>query len=344
VRLKSIHVLILLASLLTGCGFLRGPEPTAIPSATTVPSPTAVPTPSTPLAVLVVPADMDKAASDAYQKTVYDLAQKSNMRFQVRNAFSPSDLEPGLQVVIALPPDPGIAALAKVAPQVQFLAVDIPGIAASGNVSVLASSTQVDVPAFVAGYTAAMISDDYRAGMILPKDNPDAQKAAQAFANGMAYYCGVCTSFRLYLDQSGAAIPYPQFVQIPSTEDPSKFGGWANYTVGTLKVDALYIFPDPKIEVKQLYAALGQTGAQIIGVSLPDPKPAGWVMELRSDDVKAIQKAWPGLVAGKGGQAVPSPLGMADVDPGFLSPGKQRLVQQVLDDLQSGRIATGVGQ
>jgi hypothetical protein len=32
------------------------------------------------------------------------------------------------------------------------------------------------------------------------------------------------------------------------------------------------------------------------------------------------------------------------VNPNFLSPGKERLVQQVLDELQAGRIFTGVGQ
>jgi hypothetical protein len=58
--------------------------------------------------------------------------------------------------------------------------------------------------------------------------------------------------------------------------------------------------------------------------------------------VKAIQKAWPDLLSGNGGQNVLSPLGLADVDPVFLSPGRQRLVEGVLDDLQAGRIATGV--
>jgi hypothetical protein len=80
----------------------------------------------------------------------------------------------------------------------------------------------------------------------------------------------------------------------------------------------------------------------MLGVSVPDPKPGTWVMTIRPDELKAIQKAWPDLVAGRGGQNVPSPLGLADIDPNLLSPGKQRLVEQVLDDLQAGRIATGV--
>jgi hypothetical protein len=275
---------------------------------------------------------------------VYDLAQASGMRFQVRNSFSQGDLEPGLKILIALPPDPGISALAAAAPGVQFLAINIPDVASGSNVSVLAGNNQTDVPAFLAGYAAAVISDDFRTGMILPRDNPVAQQAARAFANGMAYHCGLCTSYRLYLDPNGIGISYPRFVEIPGEESPSNFGGYANSMVGSLKVDTVYVFPDPAIEVRQLYDSLGQTGAKIIGTTLPEPRPGGWVMGIQADAVKAIQTAWPDLLAGKGGQSIPSPLGLADVDPAYLSPGKQRLVQKVLDDLQAGRIATGVGQ
>lgn len=338
VRVIRALTLVFAITLVSGCSLGQPAEPTAIPTASGVPAPTARPTPSTPLAVLIVPKDMDKVLSDAYQSTVYNLAQGSNLRFQVRNAFTTGDLDPSLKIVVALPPDPGIAALAAAAPKVQFLAINIPGITAGNNVSTLATNSRVDVSAFVAGYTAAMLSDDYRAGMIMPKDDAIAQAAAAAFANGMAYYCGMCGQFLQY------GVPFPQFVAIPAADAPTRLGGWANFLVGTQKVNAVYVYPDPKVGVQQLYDALGQTGVQIISVTVPNPKPAGWVMAIRPDEVKAIQSAWPMLLAGQGGQAVPSPLGLAEVDPSFLSLGKERLVQQVLDDLQSGRLATGVSQ
>ncbi len=342
-RVKSALIALSLIFLLGACALGRNSQPTSIPTGTGVPVPTSSPTAVVPLAVLVVPTDLDKAASDAYQKVVYDLAQQSGLRFQVRNTFTPADLEPGLQIVIALPPDPGIAALAAAAPLAQFLAINIPGVSVGTNISTLASNSQGDIPAFVAGYTAAMISDDYRTGMIMPKDDAGAQQAFRAFGNGMAYYCGVCNTFRLYVDQTGQGIRFPQPAQIPTDENPNRFGGWVNYLVGDLKVDALYVYPDAKIGGKPLFDSLGQTGAQIIGTSAPKPLPSGWVMTIRPEEVKAIRNAWPGLLAGKGGQAVPSPLGLSDVDPNILGPGKERLVQQVLDDLQAGLISTGVG-
>ena len=63
-------------------------------------------------------------------------------------------------------------------------------------------------------------------------------------------------------------------------------------------------------------------------------------MTITPDTVKAIQSAWPQLIAGQGGQNVQSPLGLADVDPNILSEGKLRLVQETLDALVAGRILT----
>jgi hypothetical protein len=63
------------------------------------------------------------------------------------------------------------------------------------------------------------------------------------------------------------------------------------------------------------------------------------VMTIQPDVVKAIQNAWPQLLSGQGGATVQSPLGLSDIDPSLLSPGKQRLVEQTLQELQAGLIA-----
>ena len=62
-------------------------------------------------------------------------------------------------------------------------------------------------------------------------------------------------------------------------------------------------------------------------------------MTIQPDVIKAIQNAWPELINGRGGITVQSPLGLADIDPSLLSPGKQRLVEQTLADLQAGLIS-----
>lgn len=335
-RVKQTLFVILFVAILTACGGSETPEvaaPTAVPSHTPLPPATPIPTLSTPLALLILPPDMDQAASDLYQKTVYDLALASGYRFQVRNGITPEDLaDPTLKVVIALPPDPGVTSYAPTAPNVQFLAVNIPDVTAGGNISVLAPNTQVELPAFLAGYTLAMLVNEYHIGMLYPEGDANAVAAVNAFNNGMRYYCGLCEG--VYID----LISYPAILAIPANEDPAKYGGYANVLINDNRVGGLYIYPS--LASDDLLSYVGTQGALLIGISRPEPRPGGWVMTITPDTVKAIQSAWPQLIAGQGGQNVQSPLGLADVDPNILSEGKLRLVQETLDALVAGRILT----
>ena len=331
-RLIILFVVVVIALSACGGGAASG---TSTPSLTDTPvvPPTLTPTTATPLAILVLPADLDPDTSNLYQKTVYDLTQTSGLRFQVRNTLTAADLEPGLQIVISLPPDPGIAALAAAAPQVQFLAINIPEVTAGGNISVLGSNSQSDISAFLAGYTAALITDDYRIGMMMPKDNPDAVRALNAYATGMRFYCGACRPFYFY------SWTYPQFVEIPADEDKSHYNAFADILILQYKVGTIYLHPD--IVTPDLETYIGTTGVYMIGTKTPEQRPAGWVMTIQPDIVKAIQNAWPELVNGQGGVTIQSPLGLSDIDPTLLTPGKQRLVEQTLNDLQAGLISTG---
>ena len=332
-RLIILILLFVLALSACGGGEAAGTS-TPLPTDTAIVPPTLTPTAATPLAILVLPQDLDPDTSNLYQTTVYDLTQTSGFRFQVRNTLSAADMaEPGLKVVISLPPDPGIAALAAAAPQVQFLAINIPEVAAGGNISVLGSNSQTDVAGFLAGYTAAVITDDYRIGMLLPKDNPDAVRALNAYATGMKYSCGTCNPVYFY------NWAYPQFLEIGAEEDPANYDAYADILILQYKVQTIFLYPD--IATSDLMNYIGTTGVYMIGTKTPEERPAGWVMTIQPDIVKAIQNAWPGLASGQGGVTVQSPLGLADVDPTLLSPGKQRDVEKVLNDLQAGLISTG---
>jgi hypothetical protein len=276
--------------------------------------------------------DMEQATYELYQSVVYDLAQGSGLRFQVRNTLTEADLEPALKIVIIFPPQPesGIAALAAAAPQTQFLAINVPDVMPGGNVSVLGENTQEDILAFMAGYIGALITEDYRIGMIYPKDNPEALQAVAAFENGMRYSCGQCQGF-YYLPYT-----FPQNIEIPSDEDPARYSAYAEYLISQRQVDYIYVYPE--LAMPEFLAYVGNAGAPQIGTLAGEQKPLYWVASLRPDVVGAIQTAWPMLLAGGGGQAVVSPLALTDVDPTLLSPGRQADAEQVLADLLAGRI------
>lgn len=330
---SRLFVFLTLIALLSACGTVGETDlpPTAAPTETPVLLPTPTSPPATPLVILVLPADMDTETSNLYQTTVYELAQASGMRYQVRNSLTTADLEPGLQVVIALLTDPGLPALAAAAPGVQFLAIGIPGIQAGGNVSILGSGSQAEVVGFLAGYTAAMLTDDYRIGMLMPKDSNDAIRMLNSFNNGRTFFCGLCRPY-FFLPWG-----FPQYLEIPAGEDVNNYDAYADILILQYKVGTLLVHPD--IHTQELVDYIGTTGVYMIGTVSPEQRPAGWVMTIQPDTIQAIQIAWPQLLAGQGGLTVQSPLGLGDIDPGILTPGKHRLVQQTLDELQAGRIA-----
>lgn len=331
--------LLLLALLLGSCGPKETPVPTATP--TLVPTVTPTATPTVPLAILVVPADMDPAQSNLYQTTVYDLAQASGYRFQVRNTLTAADLDPSLKIAVILPPDPGILALAAAAPQTQFLVVNIPGVTAAGNVSVIGSQNRPDLVGFLFGFISAMITTeyDYRIGMIMPQGDPNAQIAYAAFDKGMQYFCGSCLKTLYYFDIYGNAMEYPQLVEIPADEKKELYPAYGNL-LADKKVAMVYVYPT--IATNELLATIGTNGIISIGDVTPNPRPVYWTASLQPDVAKAIQSAWPDLLAGRGGLTFNPPFALTDVDPAILTPGKQQLAEQVLADLLAGRIDIGL--
>ncbi len=333
-RLALVQVLFLLsACAMPGQSAPTPIEPTPPPP---TPSPTAEATAVSPLAILVIPADMAQDQANLYQSIVYDLAQQAGMRFQVRNALATSEvsMEPSLKVVVALPPDPGLAGLAAAAPQVQFLGVGIPGLTSAANLSLIgASGKPVAEQAFLAGYIAAMLSPDYRVG-IITQDSPEGLLAAKAFTNGFHFFCGLCQQ----------AFPpiynYPVHLEIKTDVPEGQYPAYADVLV-RYQVEVAFVYPE--IATPDLLDYLFQKNIKIIGESMPfaDLLP-DWIVSIQPNGIPAIQQIFPDLVAGKGGQNISIPLFLTDVNPNLLSEGKRRLVEEVLSDLQAGYIDPGV--
>jgi hypothetical protein len=338
-RIKLIAFILLL--FLVGCAFPGEQTPggggSTLAATTQAPSQQPSPTPGTPLAILIIPADMPAALSDLYQVSLSNLADSSGMRFQVRNSLTSVEIEQesGLKIVVAFPPDPGLASLAKAAPQVQFLGVTIPDLSPAANLSLVGSQgVPVDKQAFMAGYIAAMLSPDFRVGIITQKDTAEGILAYNAFVNGMHFYCGLCSP------QFPPWYEYPVHSEIPTDTPEAQFRFFAD-TMKDYQVDFTYVFPS--LATADMLDYMSQINLNMISQTRPNDRLASnWVVSIQPEIAPAIQVIWPDLVAGKGGLDISLPLFLKDINPDLLSEGRQNDVQQILDKLQRGEISTGV--
>ncbi len=333
--LRRFLIFTILALLLLSCN-ARTSTPST-PTTTPVPSATAAPTatPALPLAILILPPNMDENSSNLYQSTVYELAQEAGIRYQLRNRLSVEDLalEPALKVVIAVASDVDLPALAAAAPQAQFLAINMPGVEPGSNISVMRTDISVEQASFLAGYIGAMLIQDYHIGMILPKDDPQAQRALKAYENGKTFYCGLCSPF------AGPFYNYPIAVEVPSDTPPEQYSAYVSYLM-RYQVEFIYVYPT--LAVPEMLDAIVTNGLEFITATSLSQSYPGLVATLRTDPIEAIRAAWPQLLAGQGGQAIPSKLGIQDANPDLFSPGKQALAQEILKALISEQIDIGV--
>lgn len=323
-------VAVLLAAALAGCSNAAS---TKIPSPQPMPDPAPTASATTPprRAILLAPPGSDPALIGSIQPALQALASQSGLDHETVSALTPDDLGTANDIVLVLPPDPGVAALASSALNAQFAAIGVEGASPAANLSVIgAEGFRPDQEGFIAGFLAAVITPDYRVGVISPADTATGLAATQGFMNGAKYYCGRCVP------------AYPPFHVYPvsgeaATGSGDDVGAAFDRLVG-LGVTTIYL--GPGVSPQALPPNAADRGVVLLGAA--PTGSAAWAATVRSSPEQALQALWPDLVQGHGGKTLPLPITIVDVDPAAVSEGRLRLANQVLTELASGLIDTRV--
>lgn len=345
---RTISILLILCLISVGCGAPSHPTPTSptvisTASQTTSPTgivpseavPTSSPTSLPPLVMLVNPAGSTFPQAGQADSTLADLSEAAGYRFQVRQSLAKEDLGVEPLLVIALPPDPGLSDLAAVAPQVQFVGVGIPGLEPHDNLtSISPQGTGPDEIGFVAGYIAAVITPEWRVGVISTSDTPSGVAARNGFLNGVVYFCGLCRqTYPPFYE-------YPLYVELPAGSTQAEWQAAADVLRDRF-VKTVYVSPEASSEALLNYLDLSDLS--IIGNDLPPGAiQSHWVATIQPDYILALKDLWAELLNGNGGLNAPVSIELKAVNPDLFSPGRQRLVQDLLGDLQAGYVDTGV--
>ncbi len=341
------QVLVILGLFLVACS---GEQPLPSPTATLqspvaaepshTPSPTDTPTlePAEPTVILYTASGSDTQLADSLQTLLAVLSEDAGLQFEVAEQLSAQDLDEAVRLVVLLAPDPGIESLAASAPETQFLAVGIPGVEPGENVSTISTSAgSPDQLAFAAGYLAATITEDWRTGVVGGGDTPAGKAAETGFTNGVTFLCGLCRPVVPPFPIPG----YPLTFQLPPSssqeERQTALSYFQEWQVGT-------VYVAPEAAEPALLEELAGAGISIIGTSAPpNSLSSSWAAAVGSSDpVAAVEQMWESLLNGQGGQSVILPLALQHVNPQLVSPGRQRLVEEMLAELRAGYIDTGV--
>ncbi len=340
----SALLFVCLGMLLSACGtviptvkstFTPSPSPTL--TVTLTPTLTPSPTPQPLIAVLLAAPGADQALVNDLQTSLNDTIAASGLRLQVRQQLTTDDLIPALRLVVVVPPDPGLAELVAATPDTQFLALSIPGLEPASNLTTIAGEgSRPDQQGFIAGVIAAMLSSDWRVGVISQSDTVEGRAARTGFLNGVVYFCGLCRPAHPPFYE------YPLYIELPSTATSVEWQEAANYIVDH---EALTVYVYPQAGDEAMLSILAAGKVNIISSGEPPASAlSSWVVSLTTDPLPLIQSQVKGLLNGSisGGQSLVVPIQFTQINPLKLTPGKQRLVEQVLSDLQAGFIDTSV--
>jgi hypothetical protein len=300
-------------------------------------APESTPTTAQPVYLLVAGPESNQELSSQMVAALNELAAADGANLEVRDGLQVSELGPQVRGVIALPPDPGIAALASANPKLPFLAVGIPGLTEGGNLTVIDGGENLpDQAAFLAGYLGAVVTPDWRLGIIIQNDDSNGPMILTAYTNGMVFFCGLCRP------AYPPFIAYPVAVNLPAAAAESDFASAAQafLDAGVAMVYLPYSSASPA-----LVASLAGQGLQIVGQDSPPPgAEASWLASIQPDFLQAVQQAWPEWSAGNPGVRINAPVGVTYPNPELFSIGRQNMVEQLQEDLLNGRIDTGVAQ
>ncbi len=342
-RIQIVVGLALLSLVMAGCsGGIPLVKPTATPAptatSTLVPTeiPTPTPTPLAPIGLLLAPSEADPILAVEVQERLSQWIPEMGYRYQIRQVLTQADLaRDDFRLVVALPPNDTLASLAADHPEIQFLAVGLPNLEARPNLTTLgADGERLDHQGFLAGYMAAMVTPDWRVGVIGFSDSSQTVAARQAFFTGVRFYCGLC------LLEYPPFYEYPLYFELGSDADTVAWRTAADFMIHR-SVTTVYVVPGAGDDA--MLGHLADAGVNIIaGIPQRSGLEDHWIASLSFDLLSAFLAEWPQFSTGTVGKAVTLSMQITDVNPDLLSLGKQQLVEKMLVDVLEGYIDLGL--
>src|SRR3990170_3154293 len=328
--------LVLTITLSLSASACNAPAPTVLQASDTPPPspfpPTLAPsaTPHPPSVLLVAPAESDATLVREISQALLELASAEGWALETRQDLPGGPLLPSTRLVVLLPPNSEAETVLLASPETHFLAVDLAALEPQPNLSTIGpQGISGEDLGFAAGFLAALVAPDWRVGAIRPPNDSRASAELRGFVNGFRYFCGFCRP------------AYPPFLQYPIVAELASGVSPAELQASfqRLKESGVQVAYLPSsIDAAMLDDSLTQGEIQLIGSRRPESLTCGWIASLRFDWVSALREVWPEIVGQSSDLTVPLGISVSDADESILTPGKRRLLNEVLAALSEGAI------
>jgi len=268
------------------------------------------------------------------QTLLLTLAENDGLELVPRDSLSISDLTPAIKIVVALEPAPNLMSLVESSPHVQFLSVNVPNLTPGANLSVInATKEDVERQAFMAGYLAAILTEDYRVGVLVQSGTEFGQSVIDSFFVGARYFCGLCNSRFAPIEY------YPKLAEIA---DPTQLQSWKMAADLLIAESVKAVYVQPEASSIDLLVYLMDSGVRIISAVSPTEgmQTDNWIGTLKLDPSFAIQEIWPKLLNGEGNMRGVLSISLIDTEAGWVSEGRKALFEKTLNEVLNGYIGT----
>jgi len=334
-RLAFGFIVIIVIMIIAACSGGQPAEVTSttevLVTATALPSPT--PTAGPGEVLLHLPPELEHNVQESIENLLVSLADDNGLIVKQIGADVGAELSPETRLVVSPGEVEKIAELAAENPEIGFIFMGSNFERASNLYVIQHHEGRFNQSGFLSGYTAALITADYRVGGIALDGDGLENAALQGFLNGAVFYCGLCRPTYPPFNN------YPQSQFISSAQTESLLA--AVQAMRDLGVTTIYL--SPGLSTQELFEGLQNTGIRFIGSGIPeDPVGYTWVASISPDYLNGIQLAWEAWLAGEVPVVIEPPMTISNVDGETLSPGKLEHIEQVIQDLASGRIEPGV--
>jgi hypothetical protein len=273
------------------------------------------------LALLIVPPQADSGLASIAVEVLTQYAAEHQLRFEQREMLDSTQIPAETVKLVLLAPDPGASALTAALPSAQIVTIGFaPAEHAANVISLLATGASPDSAAFIAGYTAALLAQDWRAGMLYTGAS---QSLVNDFQAGAEYYCGSCVPL---------APPEAEFPMAAQATDASN---WQSAADLLLLNFTRVVYLAPEMEASGAGQYLAGFGVLLIGSGAPPADlQANWVASVSADPAAALRQQLPAALDGQQPSSGSS-LGLTNINTGLLSEAKLGNIQLMIDDLQA---------